>query len=126
MYWVNKINGNYDFDRMKMSIVVRKDLAMGKGKIAAQVAHAAVDCAMRKSGKVDQWVSEGQKKVVVWAKDENELISLVTKAKSMGVRVCEIRDAGRTQLDPDTLTCAAFGPDEEEIIDKITGGLKLL
>lgn len=29
----------------------------------------------------------------------------------MGVNVCTIRDAGHTQVDPNSLTVAAFGPD---------------
>lgn len=122
----NKINGNYSFEKMKMAIVVRKDLDMGKGKIAAQVAHAAVECAMRNGQKVERWISEGQKKVVVWVKDEESLTSLIQKGRSMGINVCPIRDAGKTQLEPDTLTCAAFGPDDDSTIDKITGDLKLL
>ena len=46
----------------------RKDLGMGKGKIAAQVAHAAVECSMKVSEKRTRWISEGQKKIVVWSK----------------------------------------------------------
>ncbi len=122
----NKISGNYSFEKMKMAIAVRKDLDMGKGKIAAQVSHAAVECALKKSKKVEDWILGGQKKIVVWVKDEESLLLLIQKAKSIGINVCPIRDAGKTQVEPDTLTCAAFGPDEDIVIDEITGDLKLL
>ncbi len=109
-----------------MAIAVRKDLTMGKGKIAAQVAHAAVECSMNSSKERSKWVSEGQKKIVVWVKDEKELQDLINKARSTGVHCCPIRDAGLTQLEPDTLTCSGFGPDEDSVIDSITGGFKLV
>jgi PTH2 family peptidyl-tRNA hydrolase len=109
-----------------MAIAVRKDLSMGKGKIAAQVAHAAVECSMDTSEKRRKWISEGQKKIVVWVKDERELQELIAKARSIGVNCCPIRDAGLTQLEPDTLTCSGFGPDEDFIIDSITGKFKLV
>lgn len=109
-----------------MAIVVRKDIRMGKGKMAAQVAHAAVECSMRHSLKVTRWVNEGQKKIVVWIGNEEELIQLMNKAKSIKVHTCPIRDAGMTQVDPNTLTCAAFGPDSDSVIDSLTGQLKLL
>lgn len=35
-------------------------------------------------------------------------------------------DAGRTQIPTSSVTVLAIGPDEDEIIDKITGNLKLL
>jgi len=111
---------------VKLAVAVRKDLKMGKGKIAAQVAHAAVECAMKPSSKRDRWIEEGQKKVVVWVKDEKELLSLIRKAESLGINICTIRDAGLTQVEPGTLTCAGFGPDEDHIIDSVTGGLKLV
>ncbi len=111
---------------MKLAIAVRKDLKMGKGKIAAQVAHAAVECSLPSSDKKNRWISEGQKKIVVWVKDENELQTLIKKAKSIGVNCCPIRDAGFTQIEPGTLTCAGFGPDEDFVIDSITGGFKLV
>lgn len=109
-----------------MAIVVRRDIRMGKGKIAAQVAHAAVECSMKRTKKREMWIEEGQKKVVVWVRSEEELTSLMNKARSIKVDTCPIRDAGKTQLDPDTLTCAAFGPDEDSVIDSLTGHLKLL
>ncbi|MEM0133982.1 MAG: peptidyl-tRNA hydrolase Pth2 [Thermoplasmatales archaeon] len=109
-----------------MAIAVRKDLDMGKGKIAAQVAHAAVQCSMNSTKKRTKWITEGQKKIVVWVRDETELQELIRKAKSIGVNCCPIRDAGLTQLEPDTLTCSGFGPDEDSIIDSITGGFKLV
>jgi PTH2 family peptidyl-tRNA hydrolase len=109
-----------------MAIAVRKDLQMGKGKIAAQVAHAAVECSRRKSAKIEKWISEGQKKIVVGVKGEEELYSLIKQAENNGINVCPIRDAGLTQLEPDTLTCAGFGPDEDAVIDSLTGKLKLL
>ncbi|MGC8645040.1 MAG: peptidyl-tRNA hydrolase Pth2 [Thermoplasmata archaeon] len=111
---------------MKLAIAVRKDLEMGRGKIAAQVAHAAVECALRPSLKRDRWIEEGQKKIVVWVRDEGELLSLIQKARSMGINTCPIRDAGLTQVEPDTLTCAGFGPDDDSLIDSITGGLRLV
>ncbi|MCL5438036.1 MAG: peptidyl-tRNA hydrolase, partial [Candidatus Thermoplasmatota archaeon] len=52
-----------------MVIAFRKDLDLGKGKIAAQVAHAAVACALiteKKERKIFKaWMAEGQRKVVI-------------------------------------------------------------
>ncbi len=111
---------------MKLAIVVIKSLKMGKGKIAAQVAHAAVECSLINSEKRDKWIDEGQKKVVVSVGSEEALVYLMKKARSIGVRVCPIRDAGKTQIEPNTLTCSGFGPDEDSVIDSLTGKLKLL
>jgi PTH2 family peptidyl-tRNA hydrolase len=38
----------------------------------------------------------------------------------------EVSDAGHTQLAPGTTTCISIGPAPENLIDKITGDLKLL
>ena len=114
----------------KMVILVRKDLDMGKGKIAAQVAHAAVECALyayRKKREIfDRWYSEGQRKVVLKVSDEGELLRYHTIARAHGLITALIKDAGHTQLPPGTITCLGIGPDEEDRIDQITGGLPLL
>ena len=53
-----------DFE-YKMVIVTRKDLKLSIGKLAAQVAHAAVECAIEtkknKSKWYNKWMAEGGK-----------------------------------------------------------------
>ncbi len=114
----------------KMVIAVRKDLDMGKGKIAAQVAHAAVSCALRSQKEnrkeFEKWYEEGQRKVVVKVNGLDEIFKIKSKADSMGI-ICEIiQDRGYTQVEPGTITCIGIGPEEEEILDRITGEYKLL
>lgn len=116
-------------DEYKMVIVVRNDIKLGPGKMAAQVAHAAVNCALsaKKNHKdyFDAWYEEGQKKVVVKAKDLEELRELQFQAKNAKLPNSLITDAGHTQLPPGTVTCLGIGPGPETAIDKITGHLKL-
>ena len=119
-------------NHMKMVVMVRTDINMGKGKIAAQVAHAAVslvlDCMSRSSWRdwLDSWLHEGQPKVVVKVSSLEDLLSRVDKARSQGLPTTVISDAGRTQVEPGTVTCAGIGPGPDDLIDKITGDLKLL
>jgi PTH2 family peptidyl-tRNA hydrolase len=115
---------------LKQVIVARTDLGMGKGKLAAQVAHASLAAAeegMQGEHKwYDQWKEQGQAKVVVKAGSESELRELMKLAKSMGLPCALIQDAGRTQLEPGTATCLGIGPAPVPMIDKVTGQLKLL
>ena len=112
---------------MKQIIVARADLKMSKGKMAAQVAHASVDAVLRTSrAKIDQWLSEGQKKIVLRADSEKELFSLFAKAKAKGIVSSLIRDAGHTHLEPDTTTCVGIGPDNDELVDSITRHLRMI
>jgi len=108
---------------------------MGKGKLAAQVAHAAVSNILKillDSSKIqwrewlEDWVSQGQPKIVVKAKDLGELLELYEKAKSSELPVSLIEDAGRTQLEPGTVTCIGIGPAPDQLMDQVTGDLKLL
>jgi PTH2 family peptidyl-tRNA hydrolase len=112
---------------MKQAIVLRSDLKMGKGKLVAQGAHAAVEC-VRKSKKsvVDKWVSEGGKKIVLKVSSERELVDLKKKSDEEGVCACVIADAGFTQIPAGTITALGIGPDEDEKVDRVTSKLKLL
>jgi PTH2 family peptidyl-tRNA hydrolase len=112
----------------KLVLVVRTDLDMGRGKIAAQAAHAAVTAALATKGSRDfrAWLREGQPKVVLRVSGTEELSRLTDAARAADLPAEVIRDAGRTQLVPGTPTCCAIGPAENSRIDAITGGLALL
>ncbi|XP_053438159.1 peptidyl-tRNA hydrolase 2, mitochondrial-like [Nycticebus coucang] len=113
----------------KMILVVRTDLKMGKGKVAAQCSHAAVSAykqiQMKNPEVLKQWEYCGQPKVVVKAPDEETLVQLLTHAKMLGLTVSLIQDAGRTQIAPGSRTVLGIGPGPADLIDKVTGHLKL-
>lgn len=114
----------------KLICVVNHGLKMGKGKIAAQVGHAAVSATLKVSAtdpaRFQAWLDTGQGKVVVKAEDAVELERLAEKAKGAMIPVCEVRDAGRTQIPSGSLTVIAIGPANEELLEPVTGYLKLL
>jgi peptidyl-tRNA hydrolase, PTH2 family len=112
----------------KLALIVRTDLGMGRGKIAAQAAHAAVAAALATlpSPEFRAWLAEGQPKVVLRANGEVQLLAVANQAVSAGLEVQLVRDAGRTQVEAGTLTCCAIGPAEGSRIDAITGELPLL
>jgi|TARA_B100001245_G_scaffold172451_1_gene131027 PTH2 family peptidyl-tRNA hydrolase len=114
---------------IKQVIIVRTDLDMGKGKIAAQVGHACVLGAehVRKSN--PDWFSQwwnGQEKIVLKVSSLKELEHVKHGAIESDLPWSEVTDAGHTQISPGTITCISLGPAPEEKIDKITGDLKLL
>jgi len=112
---------------MKQVILMRQDLKLGKGKMAAQASHASVEAVLKSDkGMIHDWQTEGMKKVVLRVKDEKELVGLLQKAKENGLVVSLITDAGRTEIPSGTKTCVGIGPDDDEKIDKITSHLKMI
>ena len=111
----------------KQVILVRGDLKLPKGKLAAQVSHASVDTVMKTDNKLlSSWKKEGGKKIVLKVKDEEELMKYKQMAEDIGLKTALIIDAGHTVVDAGTVTCLGIGPDEESKIDKITGKLKMV
>ncbi|MEM2979536.1 MAG: peptidyl-tRNA hydrolase Pth2 [Methanomassiliicoccales archaeon] len=114
----------------KMVIVVRKDLRLSPGKMAVQVAHAAVNCAIQSMKKrpewFEKWYDEGQKKVVVKVENLSELYEIKGTAEAIGLITSLVVDAGLTELPPGTTTCLGIGPAPEETLDKVTGHLGLV
>lgn len=115
----------------KMVLVVRTDLKMGKGKIAAQCCHAAVSA--YKKAKVNNckelisaWEYDGSRKIAVKVQSEEDLLTIYALGKSVGLISSIIQDAGRTQIEPGSKTVVALGPGPEELIDQVTGHLSLL
>lgn len=145
-------NIDMEKDYVKQIIVVRKDLNMRKGKIAAQAAHAAMKVILDRmqvqefakestiwegcyvwhmtvweSEPLMRWLKGAFTKVVVYCKDEKELLELKQKAEEEGFLCALITDAGRTEFHGErTNTCIAIGPDWASKLDKLTGDLPLL
>ncbi|KAL2556532.1 Peptidyl-tRNA hydrolase II (PTH2) family protein [Forsythia ovata] len=113
----------------KMVLVVRNDLKMGKGKIAAQCSHATLGLykklVNRAPKSLNRWEMCGQVKVVVKIESEDDMLVLQERAKSLNLQTHITIDAGRTQIAPNSRTVmAVLGP--ADMVDNVTGGLKLL
>jgi PTH2 family peptidyl-tRNA hydrolase len=112
---------------MKQAILIRQDLQLPKGKMAAQAAHASVEAVLRsEKEKIRQWRAEGMAKIVLKVADEKELYKYNQMAKDNGLVTAVISDAGKTVVAPGTVTCCAIGPDSEEEVDAVISELKLL
>jgi peptidyl-tRNA hydrolase len=132
----------------KQVIVVRKDLGIPAaqlvGKLAAQVAHAAMGAIKSEmtvevqSGRrvytliveddtaMADWWEGSFTKPVLSCKDLAELLTIEEKAKAAGLPVCRITDNGRTVFKGEpTVTCLAIGPAFNEQFDGITSHLRL-
>lgn len=118
-----------DFE-YKMVIVTRKDLRLSPGKLCAQVAHAAVDCALQTKKNKEQWFSkwmrEGGKKSVVKVDALNDFFPLKENAEEVGLSTALIIDAGHTEIPAGTKTVLGIGPGPSNIVDQVTGDLSLL
>ena len=117
-------------EKLKMVFIVNHELKMGQGKIAAQVAHAAVKatlaCGEQDPALLDAWFKTGQKKICVKGDSAQHLDQLSAKAKKDGILANKIHDAGHTQIPAGSFTVLALGPCPDEDVESITGDLKLL
>ncbi|KAI5991512.1 peptidyl-tRNA hydrolase, partial [Pisolithus albus] len=129
----------------KLVLVVRTDLKMTTGKIAAQYcfphpvrlgdatdisSHATLACykALMKTNPklVQHWERTGQAKIALRSSSEDELLELEAIAKSLNLCARSILDAGRTQIAAGSRTVLGIGPAPAELINQVTGHLKLL
>lgn len=113
-----------------MVLVSRADLKLSKGKLAAQCAHAAVDCALaakRSAGRMyERWKAGGARKIVVQCETIDDMKELFAKAQKANLVVSMIKDAGHTEIPAGTLTVIAIGPAPRRSVDALTGDLKLV
>ena len=117
------------YDELKQVIIVRMDLKMGKGKLATQVAHASIG-AYRKTKKkhndiVKRWEKQGEKTVVLKIGSVDELLKIKSLVDKENIPNVLIHDAGRTQVEPGTVTCLGIGPWASKVLDKYISDLKL-
>jgi PTH2 family peptidyl-tRNA hydrolase len=119
---------------IKQIIVVRHDLHMRAGKIAAQACHASISFITTRlrnnsplTSEQKAWIDGSFAKVCLRVESEKELMDIKAMADQFQVECHLITDAGKTEFHGvPTRTCLALGPDKAEKIDKITGHLKLL
>jgi PTH2 family peptidyl-tRNA hydrolase len=111
---------------MKQAIVLNSGLKMGKGKAAAQCAHASLQAFIFAGDRQKAlWLGTGAKKIVLKVANEKELLSLYSQAKKKRVVCALIHDAGHTQVPAGSLTTLAIGPADDDVVDELTGDLKL-
>ncbi len=114
----------------KQVILIRTDLGMSAGKKCVQSCHASVSSSdlVRKRDKIvwKQWMNTGQKKIVLKIKTLEELLSIYRKVLKEKILCFLVQDAGLTQLESGTITALGIGPAKSDILDKISGELKLL
>ncbi|KAL7805685.1 peptidyl-tRNA hydrolase PTH2 domain-containing protein [Trichoderma aethiopicum] len=122
-------------EECKLVLVVRTDLGMTKGKIAAQCSHATLACYKALASAdpssperrvLSRWERYGQAKIAVQVKSQAEMLELRGKARAMGLTAEVIQDAGRTQIEAGSMTVLGVGPGPKSLVDQVTGGLKLL
>ena len=136
--------------KSKMMIVMRRDLKMRKGKIAAQSGHACIEAILRalikegrtgdlemtegetvlknngKNTPLSDWFEYGCAKVCVYVDSEEALLDIAKKAEEKGIIAAVITDAGMTEFHGvPTKTCLALEPLPAEVADEITGTLPL-
>jgi peptidyl-tRNA hydrolase len=113
--------------RLKQVIVVDRSLALPPGKMAAQVAHAAILAFLQAEPALQRgWYETGMAKIVLTCASPDALRKLADAARTAGLATAVVADAGRTVVAAGTVTCLGIGPDAADRIDPITGGLALL
>jgi PTH2 family peptidyl-tRNA hydrolase len=103
---------------------------MTPGKIAAQCGHATLACykalTKKNSKLVRHWEVTGQTKIALKVSSEEEILELEAIAKSLNLCARSIQDAGRTQVEAGSRTVLGIGPAPVELINQVTGHLRLL
>jgi peptidyl-tRNA hydrolase len=113
--------------RLKQVIVVDQSLRLPTGKLAAQVAHAAILAFVQAQPSLQRaWYETGMAKIVLAGENAEALARLAEAAQGAGLSAALVRDAGRTVVSAGTVTCVGIGPGDAAQIDLITGGLRLL
>ena len=124
--------------KIKQVILIRRDLAMRRGKEIAQGAHASMEflvahlqglavpgvVTIEIDAALCAWLRAGTPKICLQVKSANELLDRHEQALARNLRSHLIEDSGRTEFaGVPTITACAIGPDLAEDIDAVTGDL---
>ena len=125
---------------VKQLIIIRKDLGMNKGKLAAHAAHASMGALLKafeedKNGRelnyenypdVKEWLQGSFAKVTLAVNSEAELEAVAALAKEHNLLYSYIVDNGTTVFNGvPTPTCVGIGPAKSEVLDALFSNLKL-
>ncbi|MGB1587527.1 MAG: aminoacyl-tRNA hydrolase [Poseidonia sp.] len=113
-------------DAPTMALLVRHDLNLSVGKVAAQCAHAAVDVVAnaRRTRLLERWRAGGARKIVL-SVDDLEALNEVADNVPRGCFSHIVVDAGHTEVPAGTITVLGLlGP--RRAVDALTGHLTTL
>jgi PTH2 family peptidyl-tRNA hydrolase len=98
-----------------MYILANQSLNMSHGKIAAQVAHAAVRSAVSDLDyvRLHNWLDNGETKIVLAARDAEHMLTAETYINNRGYKTYTVIDEGRTEIPPLSKTAMAV-----QLVDK--------
>jgi PTH2 family peptidyl-tRNA hydrolase len=133
---------------VKQYIIVRTDLPMNAGKLAAQAGHAVMKVffdkfehtkvvdkvgenpedvfLFRPSEEEKQWIKGKFTKITKKVKNESQLLKVYEQAKAAKLNVSLVKDAGLYGLEGENYTCIAIGPNYVEDCEPVVGKLRLL
>jgi len=109
--------------QLAMYFCVNKSLGMSKGKIASQVGHAAhimTDTIIRNKdvnpslyAKYEEWYRSGAKMITL-ALTTDEITNVLMRDD-----IIYVKDAGKTQVEPGSLTVICVAPTTDKLIYKL-------
>ena len=122
---------------VKQVIVVRKDLKIKRSKLAALVSQVASkfitenneskrgdELLVKLSKQEAEWINNDGLPIILGVNSQDALDDLILKAEMLNINVNTTVKQSTKPGDESILLCASFGPDEDEIINQVTGNLK--
>ncbi|TFL06449.1 peptidyl-tRNA hydrolase PTH2-domain-containing protein [Pterulicium gracile] len=114
----------------ELIFIVRTDLGMSLGKIAAQTSHASLACYKTlqnsNAAMLHQWEVTGRKQSTYCCSDEETLLLLQARSQSLNICARSIQDAGRTQIAAGSRTVLGIGPAPARLLEPLVEGLSFL
>lgn len=114
-------------DMLRLYILLRTDLGLSLGKAVAQGAHAAEAAIAQATPEIlAAWARTGRTKITLALPNEAAWRRALADATAAGLPCAGIRDAGRTEIAPDTPTAIGVGPCRRQDLPGVLRHLRLL
>lgn len=111
-----------------MYLIVRTDLKMSKGKIAAQCGHAVQKLILGQvsSNLLNNYINSVHPKICLKINTEQDMDEIALYCKNNNIYHSIVIDVGRTQVPPNSKTVLGVGPILRSEVPDIIKNLKLL